>query len=159
MGIVRERNVCDEIHDFARAGVVCAGFRATKRRSRPPPRTPLQTDRGYDKAQARTDAINAPNRAEIAPATAAANAPTMVKDAAVSDANANAQAAYDYDMGNYVTMLRAHDATAASNEAQYAAKRRAYADAMRVWRQNVYDCSRGSITACRAPTPDPAAFY
>ena len=123
------------------------------------PRTPLPVDRGYDKPQARTDAINAQVRPELAPATAAANAPTLAKDAAVADANVNAQVSYDYDMASYLTALRARDAAAAGNEAKYSAKQRAYADAMRVWRQNVYDCNRGSITACRAPTPDPAAFY
>lgn len=120
------------------------------------PRAPLPADRGYDKPQARTEAINAPNRAELDAANRETNAPTAARDAAVA---ANAQAAYDYDMANYLNTLRARDAAAAGNEAQYAAKQRAYADAMRVWRQNVYDCSRGSVTACRAPTPDPAAFY
>ena len=123
------------------------------------PRKALPTDRGYDKQQARTDAINAKVRPELAPATAAANAPTLAKDAAVADANVNAQASYDYDMANYMAALRARDTTATINESEYSAKRRAYADAMRTWRQQVYDCNRGSVTACRAPTPDPAAFY
>lgn len=123
------------------------------------PRTPLQNDRGYDKDQPRTDAINAQTRAEHAPATAAANAQTLAKDSAVAGANMDAQAAYNYDMENYLTALRARDAAAAGNEAQYRAKQRAYADAMRSWRVQVYDCNRGIIAACRAPTPDPAAFY
>ena len=116
------------------------------------PRTPLASDRGYDKDQPRTDAINAAVRPEMAPVTAAANAQTLAGDA-------NAQAAYDYDMQNYLTSLRARDAAAANNEAQYRAKQRAYADAMRAWRIQVYDCNRGVVAACRAPTPDPAAFY
>ncbi len=120
------------------------------------PRTPMQTDRGYDKDQARTDAINAPNRAKLEAANRNANAGTIERDAT---STAQSQASYDYDMANYLTALRARDAAAAANEAQYAAKQRAYADAMRVWRQQVRDCDRGSITACRAPTPDPAAFY
>ena len=120
------------------------------------PRTPMQTDRGYDKDQARTDAINAPNRAKLEAANRNANAGTIERDAT---STAQSQASYDYDMANYLTALRARDAAAAANEAQYVAKQRAYADAMRVWRQQVRDCDRGSITACRAPTPDPAAFY
>jgi hypothetical protein len=123
------------------------------------PRTPLQNDRGYDKDQARTDAINAQVKPELAPATAAANAQTLAKDASGPAVSADAQAAYNYDMQVYLDRLRARDAAAVGNEMQYHAKQRAYADAMRAWRVQVYDCNRGIIAACRAPTPDPAAFY
>jgi hypothetical protein len=123
------------------------------------PRAPLPADRGYDKAQARTDAINAPNRPELDATNRAANQAAQARDAANTGVPADAQAAYDYDMANYLTALRARDATAAGNEAQYRAKQRAYADAMRAWRVQVWDCNRGIIAACRAPTPDPAAFY
>src|SRR5690242_9048597 len=119
------------------------------------PRAPLPEDRGYDKQQARTDAINAPNRPELDATNRAANEAAQARDAANTGVTASAQAAYDYDMANYVSALRAHDAVAAGNEAQYRAKQRAYADAMRAWRVQVYDCNRGIIAACRAPTPDP----
>jgi hypothetical protein len=123
------------------------------------PRAPLPEDRGYDKPQARTDAINAPNRPELDATNRAANQAAVARDAANTGVTASAQAAYDYDMQVYLDGLRARDATAAANEAQYRAKQRAYADAMRSWRIQVYDCNRGIIAACRAPTPDPAAFY
>ncbi|HTI31455.1 MAG TPA: hypothetical protein VL405_04935 [Sphingomonas sp.] len=123
------------------------------------PRAPLPEDRGYDKPQARTDAINAPNRPELDATNRAVNQAAQARDAANVGVTASAQAAYDYDMANYLATLRAHDATAANNEAKYAAKQRAYADAMRAWRVQVWDCNRGIIAACRAPTPDPAAFY
>jgi hypothetical protein len=145
--------------------LACAAPVMAQQQSQDPaaPRTPLQDDRGYDKAQARTDAINAPNRPELDATNRAANNAAVARDAAnmnaTASANASAQAAYDYDMQNYVAALRAHDAVAAGNEAQYRAKQRAYADAMHAWRVQVYDCNRGVIVACRAPTPDPAAFY
>lgn len=123
------------------------------------PRTPLPIDRGYDKPQARTEAINAPNRAEVAATNNAAAAVATDRADSVNAANASAQAAYDYDMSVYVDRLRARDAKAVANEATYAKNQRAYADAMRAWRIQVYDCNRGVIAACRAPTPEPAAFW
>lgn len=120
------------------------------------PRTPLPADRGYDKPDPRTDAINAPNRAELAATNNAAN---VASSAATAASQANVQAAYDYDMANYLDALRAHDARAARDRAHYEHQQRAYADAMRVWRTQVYDCNRGIIAACRAPTPNPAAFW
>ena len=143
------------------AGVANAQTRATTPTGNPAsdpgvPVTPLPQDRGDDKPSARVDAINAPNRAELANANSTANVASVQNQGSV---NANAQAVYDMDMANYMTALRAHDARSAANDALYAAKRRAYAEAMHAWRVQVYDCSRGVMAACRAPTPDPAAFY
>nr|MBA3897178.1 hypothetical protein [Sphingomonadaceae bacterium] len=120
---------------------------------------PLPADRGYDKDSPRTEAINAPNRGEVAAANAAGGAQANANAAADTRANANAQVAYDYDMANYVTALRAHDQAAVADARHYDRQQRAYADAMRAWRIQVYDCSRGITAACRAPTPDPAAFW
>jgi hypothetical protein len=144
---------------FALALLLAAPAMAQQSQDPATPRAPLPTDRGYDKDQPRTDAINAPNRAELDATNRAANQAAQARDAANTGVTASAQAAYDYDMANYLNALRVHDAVAAGNEAQYRAKQRAYADAMRAWRVQVYDCNRGIIDACRAPTPDPAAFY
>lgn len=123
------------------------------------PRTPLPEDRGYDKPQARTEAINAPNRGELAAANAHGADQANANRAADAAENAANQAAYDYDMSIYLDRLRARDAKAATNEATYARNQRAYAEAMHAWRVQVYDCNRGIIAACRAPTPDPANFF
>lgn len=120
------------------------------------PRAPLPADRGYDKPQTRTEAINAPNRDDVA----AANSGAMTTGSSVTTAevNANLQAQYDADMAAWMTEVRARGAVANANEAEYAARQRAYADAMYVWRMQVSDCKRGYQFACNRPTPNPAAF-
>lgn len=120
------------------------------------PRAPLPADRGYDKPQARTEAINAPNRDNVA----AANSGAMTTGSSVgaTEANANLQAQYDADMAAWMTEVRTRSAVAEANEAEYAARQRAYADAMYVWRMQVADCKRGYQFACNRPTPNPAAF-
>jgi len=121
------------------------------------PRTPLPTDRGYDKPQVRTEAINAPTRDDVARANASANisSGSSVNAAAVQ---ADLQAQYNADMASWLATMRARDARIAANAAQYDRNRRAYADAMYVWRMQVRDCERGIQFACNRPTPNPADF-
>jgi hypothetical protein len=121
------------------------------------PRTPLPNDRGYDKPQVRTEAINAPVRDDVARANSSANVTSgsSVNAAAVQ---ADLQAQYNSDMAAWMTAMRARDANMSANAAQYDRYQRAYADAMYVWRMQVRDCERGFQFACNRPTPNPADF-
>ncbi|HYZ47585.1 MAG TPA: hypothetical protein VE567_01690 [Sphingomonas sp.] len=118
------------------------------------PRAPLPTDRGYDKPQVRTEAINAPNRGE----TKAANSATSGSSASAATIQADLQAQYNADMAAWLDAMRSRDARIAANAAQYDRQQRAYADAMYVWRMQVRDCERGFTFACNRPTPNPADF-
>ena len=90
------------------------------------------------------------------PATRAAN--LGVGQAPVAAAE-NAQSAYQTDLSRYDQTVHArHRAIAAAN-GHYAHQRQAYAQAMQAWRGQVAACHAGDGRACRAPTPDPAAFY
>lgn len=119
------------------------------------PRTPLAHDRGYDKPDPRTDAINAP----IRPRVAAANNAVAAASANQIATNAKDEAQYAADMAAYRTELAAHDATLAADAAFAARQERAYADAMTAWRIQVNDCRRGVRAACEAPTPRPADYW
>jgi hypothetical protein len=87
-----------------------------------------------------------------------ATASQATTDAASSDA-VSAQAQYDADRQAYIAALVRHDAAVDRSDARYARQQGAYADAMRVWRAQVYACKHGHPKACNLPTPDPAAFY
>lgn len=118
------------------------------------PRAPLPHDRGYDKPQVRTEAINNPNRGEVA----AANSMTSGSSVSAAAIQADLQAQYNSDMTAWLDSMRARDSRIASNAAQYDRQQRAYADAMYVWRMQVRDCERGFQFACNRPTPNPADF-
>ena len=118
------------------------------------PREPLPVDRGYDKPQARTEAINAPNRGEVA----AANSMTAGSSVSAGAVQADLQAQYDADMASWADSMRRRDNRIAANDARYEQQRHAYADAMYVWRMQVRDCERGYRFACNRATPNPADF-
>lgn len=119
------------------------------------PRTPLPYDRGYDKPDPRTDAINDAAR----PGVQAANNAQRAATAGGPTLTVVERGRYDADMADYLAQLRENNATAAANEAIYADRQRAYAEAMRAWRIQVTDCNAGINAACRAPTPRPADFW
>jgi hypothetical protein len=121
------------------------------------PRAPLPEDRGYDKPQVRTEAINAQTRDDVARANSTANitSGSSVNAAAVQ---ADLQAQYNSDMTSWLSAMRSRDAKMVANAAQYERQQRAYADAMYVWRMQVRDCERGFTFACNRPTPNPADF-
>jgi hypothetical protein len=120
------------------------------------PRTPLPADRGYDKPQVRTEAINNPNKDEVA----AANSMTSGSSAAGTAAaiSADLQGQYNADMAAWLDAMRTRDARIAANASHYDRQQRAYADAMYVWRMQVRDCEHGFQFACNRPTPNPADF-
>lgn len=119
------------------------------------PRTPLPVDRGYDKPQARTEAINAPVRDDVARAN---NASAGASGTAVTTAKTEAQIQYDADMAAWVSALEARGETIAQDRSIYAQNQRAYADAMADWRRQVAACKAGSTNDCRLPTPNPADY-
>lgn len=98
-----------------------------------------------------------------APATAALNNHVAAVTQANADANAAnsaaVQAQYAADRIAYMDALVRHNAAVNRTDARYARQQNAYADAMRVWRAQVYACKHGHPSACNAPTPNPAAFY
>lgn len=104
-----------------------------------------------------------PNQAAInaggAAGTASLNNQAVLQsDANVGDA-ANTQAQYEADRAAYLDALVQHDRAVNRTDARYARQQNAYADAMRVWRAQVYACKHGHRKACDMPPPNPAAFY
>ncbi|WP_242137077.1 MULTISPECIES: hypothetical protein [unclassified Sphingomonas] len=94
--------------------------------------------------------------------TQSANAEAAARAAAPSAAdavNARNQAQYESDMASYARSLRANHREAVRDEVHYDHQRRAYADAMADWRNQVYACRHGHTRACKAPTPNPANYY
>ena len=111
-----------------------------------------------------------PHQAEInaagAPGTAAINnqvASTTAANNAANDATMaqyqESQAEYDADRQAYMDALVKHDASVNRTDARYVRQQRAYADAMRVWRAQVWACKHGHPRACDMPAPDPSRFY
>jgi len=111
-----------------------------------------------------------PNQAAInaagAPGTAAINNQVATTTQANNDANAatiaqyqETQAQYDADRAAYMDALVKHDSAVNRTDARYVRQQRAYADAMRAWRAQVWACKHGHPRACDAPTPNPADFY
>jgi hypothetical protein len=121
------------------------------------PRAPLPADRGYDKPQVRTEAINAQTRDDVARANSTANI-TNGSSATAAAVQADLQAQYNADMASWMEGMRTRGAVNAANQAEYDRRQRAYADAMYVWRMQVRDCERGYQFACNRPTPNPADF-
>lgn len=116
--------------------------------------TPLPYDRGYDKDDARTRAINDSGR----PAVQAANESIAAQAAARDTATGIDQARYAEDVAAYRAALDARHETMAAEAAMQADRERAYAMAMADWRAQVAACERGRTRACRLPTPNPADY-
>jgi len=111
-----------------------------------------------------------PHQAEInaagAPTTAAINNNVASTTAANNDANAQvlaqyqeSQEQYAADQQAYMDALVKHDASVNRTDARWVRQQHAYADAMRVWRAQVWACKHGNNRACDAPPPNPASFY
>jgi hypothetical protein len=94
------------------------------------------------------------------PATYPDGAPqATAAPASPAQTEAQLQAQYQSDMAAYEQSLEANHRAARRDQAHYDHQRRAYADAMAAWRDQVYACHHGSDRACNAPTPNPADFY
>jgi hypothetical protein len=104
-----------------------------------------------------------PNQEAINAGGAAGTASLNGQAAVASGANtadvAATQAQYDADRAAYIDALVQHDAAVNRTDARYARQQNAYADAMRVWRAQVYACKHGKRRACDMPPPNPATFY
>jgi hypothetical protein len=108
------------------------------------------------------DEINAAG----APGTAAINnqvAATTSANVAANDAAITqyqeSQEQYDADRQAYMDALVKHNASVNRSDVRYVRQQRAYADAMRVWRAQVWACKHGHPRACDMPPPDPSRFY
>ena len=119
------------------------------------PRTPLPVDRGYDKPQKRTEAINAPNRDDVARANEMSSGAAA---ASTATARTEAEIQYDADMAAWLAALEARGETIMEDRSIYLANQRAYADAMAAWRRQVAACNAGASAACKLPTPNPADY-
>lgn len=105
------------------------------------------------------NAASAPNTAALnGQVASAAAASTAANDAAMAQYQ-ESQAQYDADRQAYIDALVRHDASVNRTDARYIRQQRAYADAMRVWRAQVWACKRGHQRACDMPPPNPAAYY
>ena len=78
---------------------------------------------------------------------------------AIADQNEDSVASYQADMAAYRDAVRAQHHESMRDQRHYDHQQRAYADAMRAWRHQVWACKHGSNAACNAPSPDPAAFW
>ena len=94
------------------------------------------------------------------PGTTSANGTVNGAIAANQMSNAANQGQYALDRAAYDKAMREHGRQVASQDARYMHQQQAYADAMETWRANKYACEKkGHISACNAPTPDPADYY
>jgi hypothetical protein len=115
---------------------------------------PLPYDRGYDKDTARTRAINDSGR----PAVEDANNAVLAQSNEQLRSGGIDETKYAADVAAYNTALRQNRRIVAADEALYAERSRAYAQAMADWRAQVAACDRGHNRACRLPTPNPADY-
>ena len=110
-------------------------------------------------APAQTAPADTPEAAANRDVAAQAAARQQTVEAAQVDAVDATQAQYEADMASYRAALRAHHRAVVADARIANRQQRAYADAMAVWRHQVYACKHGDNRACKAPTPDPAAFW
>ena len=127
-------------------------------------RTPAEEyQRGYAATpmphQAEINAGGAPGTAAINNQVAATTSANNAANNAAIEQYQESQAQYDADRQAYMDALVKHDASVNRRDARYVRQQRAYADAMRVWRAQVWACKHGHPRACDAPPPNPAAFY
>jgi hypothetical protein len=103
------------------------------------------------------------NSPDVAAANQDVAAQAAARQSAVAEVNADTQASadtqYAADLAAYREALRAHHREVARDARIADRQERAYADAMRDWRRQVYACKHGSNRACKAPTPDPANYW
>lgn len=109
--------------------------------------------------QAAINAGGAPGTAAINNQVAATTANTGTVSAAAAAQYQESQEQYAADQAAYMDALMKHDAAVNRTDARWIRQQAAYADAMRVWRAQVWACNHGNNRACNAPPPNPAAFY
>jgi len=108
-------------------------------------------------------AENDVNSPDVAAANRAVAAEAATRENAVAAVNAEnqatAEAQYAADLAAYRNAVRAHNREVARDTRIAERQERAYADAMRDWRRQVYACKHGSTRACNAPSPNPADYW
>jgi ABC-type transporter lipoprotein component MlaA len=111
------------------------------------------------------DAPHAAADAREMPVTAALNSKVDSSIATTEAVNANAealnaeqQAQYAADRQTYIDAMRAHHREVIATDAHYMHQQEAYAAAMHDWRVQVALCKHGHPRVCDLPTPDPANY-
>jgi hypothetical protein len=103
------------------------------------------------------------NSPDVAAANQDVAAQAAAREGAVAEVNAETQASadaqYTADLAAYRDALRAHHREVRRDARIADRQERAYADAMRDWRRQVYACKHGSSRACKAPSPNPADYW
>jgi hypothetical protein len=105
------------------------------------------------------DAINAGGAAGVDQLNGQAAAGAQASADAGSATARTDQAQYAADRAAYLDALVRHDHAVDRTDARYRRQQNAYADAMAVWRVQVAECKRGNRQACDLPAPDPADYY
>jgi hypothetical protein len=121
----------------------------------PAPAAELPQDRGYDKHDAKHDAVDAQEGARTRDLNATSALGAQVKE----DVTEADQAEYQADLSAYHDEVMANRADAMKDMARFDRQQRAYADAMRQWRAQTIACEKGKMKACKLPTPRPADYY
>jgi len=119
------------------------------------PGTPLPYDLGRDNDSPRSNA----GALESRPAVIDANRQALAESRQNGAAIAGDQARYAADVAAYRAALRANARTVVNDAVVQERQERAYALAMEDWRAQVRACDRGNSGACKAPAPDPAAYW
>jgi hypothetical protein len=109
--------------------------------------------------QGEINAGTAPNTAALNSQVSATTGASIAVNEAAQAQYQESQAQYDADRTAYMDALIKHDASVNRADARYVRQQKAYADAMRVWRAQVWACKHGRQRACDAPPPNPVAFY
>jgi hypothetical protein len=121
----------------------------------PTPTPEAAQDRGYDKDTAKHEAVDA----QEAPRTRELNATSALGAEVKQEATVEDQAAYQADLSAYHAEIMANRADAMRDSTRFNRQQRAYADAMAQWRTQTIACEKGTLKACKLPTPRPADYY
>ena len=101
--------------------------------------------------------------AQMQPSAVRANNEAAAQINARQDAqqmrNMDARSQYSQDLAAYDSAMMRHDRRTDRRARRYRQQQRAYASAMRDWRQQTYACHHGNNRACNAPSPNPANYY
>ena len=114
-----------------------------------------QTSSPNDAVHQQVDAQEAPQTRALNNQVDATVSQNQAVAAAQNDAN---QAQYAADKAAYAQALREHHREVLSTDATFMHQQEAYAMAMRDWRAQVAMCKKGYQSACKLPTPDPMNY-
>lgn len=111
-----------------------------------------------DAAHVAADAREVPQTQSLNNQVSGAVQQAQTANAVAEAQNEANQAQYAADKAAYEQALRDHHREVLSTDATFIRQQNAYAMAMRDWRAQVAMCKRGYQSACNLPTPDPSAY-